>query len=124
MYIPFVRATLIAHEVPTVSYNHFARQRYRIHRIPAQHQRRSRCVCFADVRLIVGHMSRSADRTVQIQDTQYDGCQPPDEIAMPDIIDFGSLQLKFLQTMQDTAGSLDMFQITAAQRAHADSALP
>ncbi len=43
---------------------------------------------------------------------------------MPDIIDFGSLQLKFLQTMQDTAGSLDMFQITAAQRAHANSALP
>jgi quercetin dioxygenase-like cupin family protein len=31
---------------------------------------------------------------------------------MPDIIDLGSLQLKFLQTMQDTAGSLDMFEMT------------
>ena len=57
-------------------------------------------------------MSRSAGRTVQIQDTLYDGCQLPDEIVMPDIIDLGSLQLKFLQTMQDTAGSLDMFEMT------------
>lgn len=81
MCIPFVRATQIAHEVSAVSYNHFARQRYRIHRIPA-HQRWLRCVCFAGVRQIIGQMRRSADRTVQIQDTQYrdtqyDGCMPP-----------------------------------------------
>jgi quercetin dioxygenase-like cupin family protein len=50
---------------------------------------------------------------LQIPGTRYVGCVPtPDEIAMPDIIDFGSLQLKFLQTMQDTAGSLDMFEMT------------
>ena len=31
---------------------------------------------------------------------------------MTDIIDLGSLQLKFLQTMQATSGSLDMFEMT------------
>ena len=31
---------------------------------------------------------------------------------MPEIINFGGLQLKFLQTKDDTAGSLDMFEMT------------
>jgi quercetin dioxygenase-like cupin family protein len=35
-----------------------------------------------------------------------------DEIDMPEIINFGSLQLKFLQSKDDTAGSLDMFEMT------------
>jgi quercetin dioxygenase-like cupin family protein len=34
------------------------------------------------------------------------------ENAMPEIIDFGSLQLKFLQSKDDTAGSLDLFEMT------------
>ena len=33
------------------------------------------------------------------------------ETAMPEIIDFGALQLKFLQSKDDTAGSLDMFEM-------------
>jgi quercetin dioxygenase-like cupin family protein len=35
-----------------------------------------------------------------------------EEIDMPEIINFGSLQLKFLQSKEDTAGSLDMFEMT------------
>src|SRR5258708_120932 len=31
---------------------------------------------------------------------------------MPEIIDLGSLALKFLQTKNDTAGSIDMFEMT------------
>jgi quercetin dioxygenase-like cupin family protein len=31
---------------------------------------------------------------------------------MPEIINLGSLQLKFLQSKEDTAGSLDMFEMT------------
>jgi quercetin dioxygenase-like cupin family protein len=31
---------------------------------------------------------------------------------MPEIIDLGSLQLKFLRTKEETAGSLDMFEMT------------
>ena len=31
---------------------------------------------------------------------------------MPQTINLGSLQLKFLQTKEDTAGSLDMFEMT------------
>jgi quercetin dioxygenase-like cupin family protein len=31
---------------------------------------------------------------------------------MPEIIDLGSLQLKFLQSKQDTGGSLDVFEMT------------
>jgi hypothetical protein len=31
---------------------------------------------------------------------------------MPEIINFGSLELKFLQTKDDTAGSIDMFEMT------------
>jgi quercetin dioxygenase-like cupin family protein len=31
---------------------------------------------------------------------------------MPEIINLGSLQLKFLRTKQETAGSLDMFEMT------------
>ena len=34
------------------------------------------------------------------------------ETAMPEIINFGALQLKFLQSKDDTAGSLDMFEMT------------
>jgi quercetin dioxygenase-like cupin family protein len=34
------------------------------------------------------------------------------EADMPEIINLGSLQLKFLQTKDDTAGSLDMFEMT------------
>src|SRR5712671_3466274 len=34
------------------------------------------------------------------------------ETAMPETIDFGALQLKFLQSKDDTAGSLDMFEMT------------
>ncbi|SRR6266480_1950382 len=37
---------------------------------------------------------------------------PLDEIAMPEIINLGSLQLKFLQSKEDTAGSLDIFEMT------------
>jgi quercetin dioxygenase-like cupin family protein len=33
-------------------------------------------------------------------------------IGMPEIIDLGSLQLKFLRTKEETAGSLDMFEMT------------
>src|SRR5216684_4339898 len=35
-----------------------------------------------------------------------------DETDMPQTINLGSLQLKFLQTKDDTAGSLDMFEMT------------
>jgi quercetin dioxygenase-like cupin family protein len=35
-----------------------------------------------------------------------------DEIAMPQTINLGSLLLKFLQSKDDTAGSLDMFEMT------------
>jgi len=35
-----------------------------------------------------------------------------DKIAMPETINLGSLQLKFLQSKDDTAGSLDMFEMT------------
>lgn len=31
---------------------------------------------------------------------------------MPDLIDFGSLQLRFLHSGQDTGGSLDLFEMT------------
>jgi quercetin dioxygenase-like cupin family protein len=31
---------------------------------------------------------------------------------MPEIIDFGSFQLRFLRDKRDTAGSLDMFELT------------
>jgi hypothetical protein len=31
---------------------------------------------------------------------------------MPEIIDLGSLQLKFLRSKQDTGDSLDMFEMT------------
>src|SRR5260370_9504307 len=37
---------------------------------------------------------------------------PLNEITMPEIINLGALQLKFLQTKDDTAGSLDMFEMT------------
>lgn len=37
---------------------------------------------------------------------------PLDETTMPEIIDIGSLQLKFLQSKEDTAGSLDLFEMT------------
>jgi quercetin dioxygenase-like cupin family protein len=33
-------------------------------------------------------------------------------IGMPEIINLGSLQLKFLRTKEETAGSLDMFEMT------------
>jgi quercetin dioxygenase-like cupin family protein len=36
----------------------------------------------------------------------------PSRIGMPEIIDLGSLQLKFLRTKEETAGSLDMFEMT------------
>jgi hypothetical protein len=35
-----------------------------------------------------------------------------DQIDMPQTINLGSLQLKFLQSKEDTAGSLDMFEMT------------
>jgi quercetin dioxygenase-like cupin family protein len=35
-----------------------------------------------------------------------------DEIDMPQTINLGSLQLRFLQSKEDTAGSLDMFEMT------------
>ena len=35
-----------------------------------------------------------------------------DKIAMPETINLGSLQLKFLQSKDDTGGSLDMFEMT------------
>jgi quercetin dioxygenase-like cupin family protein len=35
-----------------------------------------------------------------------------DKITMPETINLGSLQLKFLQSKEDTAGSLDMFEMT------------
>ena len=45
--------------------------------------------------------------------TRYDVVAPPlDEIDMPQTINLGSLQLKFLQSKEDTAGSLDMFEMT------------
>jgi hypothetical protein len=31
---------------------------------------------------------------------------------MPEIINFGALQLTFLQSKDDTAGSLDLFEMT------------
>jgi quercetin dioxygenase-like cupin family protein len=36
---------------------------------------------------------------------------------MTEIIDFGSLQLKFLQSKDDTAGSIDMFEMTVQPNA-------
>jgi quercetin dioxygenase-like cupin family protein len=35
-----------------------------------------------------------------------------EQSAMPEIIDLGSLQLRFLQSKDDTAGSIDMFEMT------------
>jgi quercetin dioxygenase-like cupin family protein len=35
-----------------------------------------------------------------------------EKIGMPETINLGSLQLKFLQSKDDTAGSLDMFEMT------------
>jgi quercetin dioxygenase-like cupin family protein len=35
-----------------------------------------------------------------------------EQSAMPEIIDLGSLKLKFLQSKDDTAGSIDMFEMT------------
>ena len=31
---------------------------------------------------------------------------------MPDLIDFGTLQLKFLQSKETTGGSVDLFEMT------------
>ena len=31
---------------------------------------------------------------------------------MPEIIDLGSIELKFLQSKDDTAGNIDMFEMT------------
>ena len=36
---------------------------------------------------------------------------------MPEIIDFGSLKLKFLQSKDDTAGSIDIFEMTVQPNA-------
>jgi quercetin dioxygenase-like cupin family protein len=36
---------------------------------------------------------------------------------MPEFIDFGSLQLRFLQSKDDTAGSLDIFEMTVQPNA-------
>jgi quercetin dioxygenase-like cupin family protein len=40
------------------------------------------------------------------------GVMPTKASAMPEIINLGSLALKFLQTKDDTAGSIDMFEMT------------
>jgi quercetin dioxygenase-like cupin family protein len=40
-----------------------------------------------------------------------------DESAMTEIIDFGSLTLKFLRTKDDTSGAIDMFEMTVQPNA-------
>jgi quercetin dioxygenase-like cupin family protein len=40
-----------------------------------------------------------------------------DEIAMPELIDLGSLKLKFLRSKDETSGSLDLFEMTVQPNA-------